>query len=80
MVWAMNNMNLDTEFAFCFEFMVKVYSGEVALLSNGYRDLDYTYRITYFPSQSKVKATLELKDNTAAHLVVHGVVSTLLHH
>ncbi|OWF55103.1 Protein PIF [Mizuhopecten yessoensis] len=73
MVWAMNNMNLDKEFAFCFEFMSKVYNGEVALLSNGYKGHDFTYKITYIPAQSLVKVYIELDDDTTAHLVVTGV-------
>ncbi|XP_069138939.1 uncharacterized protein [Argopecten irradians] len=74
MIWAMNNMNLDKEFAFCFEFMAKIYNGEVALLSNGYKDSDFTYKITYLPAQAIVKAYIELDDGTTAHLVVKGVI------
>lgn len=73
-IWAMNNMELDGDFSLCFEFMVKTYKGEIALLSNDFGNDHFTYKLTYIPALGVVKAYLVLKDGTVAILSVVGVV------
>jgi len=74
LIWAMNNLDMDSDFAFCFEFMTGAISGEVALLSNDYQNIPFTYKITYIPGTSMIKAYILLKDGSVAELSVVGVV------
>ena len=74
-IWAMNNLDLDSDFALCFEFQVQATKGEIALLSNDFNKIDFTYKITYTPSRRAVRAYVCLKDGTMADLTVLGVVS-----
>nr|AYN73052.1 chitin binding domain-containing protein [Pinctada fucata] len=72
-IWAMNNLDLDNDFALCFEFQVKTMNGEVSLLSNDYDKVSFTYKLTYIPLKRKVRAYVILKDGTLADLTVIGV-------
>ena len=75
MIWMMNDMDMDSQWAMCFEFMTQVFSGEVALISNSWKKNTYTYRITYLPLDGLVKGYFRLKDKSVVELVVMGVVS-----
>ena len=75
MIWMMNDIDMDTPWAMCFEFMTYIQKGEVALLSNDWKKNQFTYKITYLPSESIVKAYFRLNDKTVVKLIVFGVVS-----
>jgi hypothetical protein len=71
----MNNINLDGDFSLCFEFMVKTYQGEVALISNDLNGYGATYKITYTPQLQLVRGYIIQKNKRPLHLRVYGVVS-----
>ena len=74
-IWLMNNINLDGDFSLCFEFMVKTYQGEVALISNDLNGYGATYKITYTPQLQLVRGYIIQKNKRPLHLRVYGVVS-----
>ena len=76
MIWMMNDIDMDSQWAMCFEFMTQVFSGEVALVSNDWKKNPFTYKITYFPMEGLVKGYFRMKDKTVVELIVMGVVST----
>lgn len=73
----MNDLELGSEFALSFEFMAKTYEGEIALLSNSYKDLPFTYKITFIPAKRVVKGYFLLNDGVKVDMTVHGVVSCI---
>ncbi|WAR20820.1 hypothetical protein MAR_014794 [Mya arenaria] len=73
-IWLMNDLDLDSEWALCFEFFTRVSgSGEVALVSNDWRGLPFTFKITHDPENHKVNGYFRMKDGRVVHLVVGGV-------
>lgn len=74
-IWAMNNMDFDGDFSLCFEFMVKTFNGEIALLSNDFEDAHFTYKLSFIPALGVVKGYFVLRDGSVATLDVMGVVS-----
>ncbi|KAL5017568.1 hypothetical protein ScPMuIL_007157 [Solemya velum] len=73
LIWMMNDLEMGNEFALSFEFMAKTYDGEIALLSNSYKDLPFTYKITFIPSKRVVKGYFLLNDGVKVDMTVHGV-------
>ncbi|XP_065925298.1 uncharacterized protein [Magallana gigas] len=72
-IWAMNNMDFDGDFSLCFEFMVKTFNGEIALLSNDFEDAHFTYKLSFIPALGVVKGYFVLRDGSVATLDVMGV-------
>jgi hypothetical protein len=71
----MNDIDMDSQWALCFEFMTQAHSGEVALVSNDWKKASFTYKITHIPDKNLVVGYFRMKDGTIAELVVMGVVS-----
>ena len=75
MVWMMNDIDMDSEWAMCFEFLSQVHTGEVALLSNDWKSSSFTYKITFVPQKHLVMGYFRMKDGGVVELVIAGVVS-----
>ena len=73
----MNDIDMDSEWALCFEFLTQTFDGEVALLSNDWNNMPFTYKITHIPAQNLVVGYFRMKDGTVAELIVIGVVGRL---
>lgn len=71
----MNDIDMDSQWALCFEFMTQSYGGEVALVSNDWKKVSFTYKITHIPAKNLVVGYFRMKDGTIAELIVMGVVS-----
>ncbi|KAJ8316903.1 hypothetical protein KUTeg_004807 [Tegillarca granosa] len=54
-IWTLNDMELNNDFSFCFEFMAKNQFGETALISNDYNKVPFTYKLTFIPETGVVK-------------------------
>ncbi|KAK3587502.1 hypothetical protein CHS0354_003645 [Potamilus streckersoni] len=78
-IWMMNDLDLDSEWAMCFEFMTHIYNGEVALVSDDWKDKGFTYKITYIPEKALVKGYFRMKDDSIADLTIVGVDPNLPH-
>ena len=70
----MNDIELGSEWALCFEFMTQSYGGEVGLLSNDWKGNQFTYKITHIPSKKLIKAHFRMTDGSIAELIIVGVV------
>lgn len=79
-IWSMNNVDFESDFELSFEFMVKTFKGEVALVSNdGGNGYGATYKITYVPSLGIVKGYIIQKDKRMLKMQVFDVVSYSLY-
>lgn len=78
MIWMMNDIDMDSEWALCFEFLTQSRDGEVALLSNDWQGLPFTYKITHVPVKHIIVGYFRMKDGTVVELVITGVVSFLI--
>lgn len=70
----MNDIDMNNEWALSFEFMTQTYEGDVALVSNDWKKLPFTYKITHIPGKNLVVAYFRMTDDTIAELIVMGVV------
>ena len=71
----MNDLDLGSEWALCFEFMAQGVGREIALVSNDWKKSAFTYKLTYLPGMHAVRGYFRLKDGGVIELVVKGVVS-----
>ncbi|XP_053406689.1 uncharacterized protein LOC123547647 [Mercenaria mercenaria] len=78
-IWMMNDIDMDSEWALCFEFMTQSYGGEVALVSNDWKKVSFTYKITHIPGKNLVVGYFRMKDGTIAELIVMGVKPNIPH-
>ena len=79
-IWMMNDIDMDSEWALCFEFLTQSRDGEVAILSNDWSGLPFSYKITHRPAKGVIVGYFRLKDGTVAELVILGVVRVVILH
>ncbi|XP_052225125.1 uncharacterized protein LOC127840749 [Dreissena polymorpha] len=73
LLWVMNDIDMDSEWALCFEFLTRTYRDEVALVSNDWQGLPFTYKLTHHPARHVVMGYFRMKDGTVVELVIVGV-------
>lgn len=71
----MNDIDMDSEWALCFEFLTQSRDGQVAILSNDWGAFPFSYKIVHLPSKGIIVAYFRMKDGSIAELVIIGVVS-----
>ncbi|KAH3789960.1 hypothetical protein DPMN_168152 [Dreissena polymorpha] len=74
----MNDIDMDSEWALCFEFLTRTYRDEVALVSNDWQGLPFTYKLTHHPARHVVMGYFRMKDGTVVELVIVGVVCSVM--
>ncbi|KAL4231607.1 hypothetical protein ACF0H5_009187 [Mactra antiquata] len=80
LIWMMNDIDMNNEWALAFEFMTQSYDGEVALVSNDWKNMPFTYKITHIPDKHLAVAYFRMKDNSIAELIVMGVKPNIPHY
>lgn len=77
-IWVMNNMDFYGDFLFCFEFMVKIFNGEIVFLLNDFEDVYFMYKLFFILVFGVVKGYFVFRDGSVVILDVMGVVSNFL--
>lgn len=78
-IWLMNDIDMDNEWAMSFEFLTQAYDGEVALVSNDWKEVPFTYKITHIPAKHVVMGYFRMKDGSVVELVIMGVKPNVPH-